>query len=94
MVSKIIASHARVTKLWTVTQRFWKNPNDDKQKELLQFLNAMTAFLSSCVTDEEWDQALQVAADTLRISPKGETKDGHVKKTATGESDNPSGTAA
>lgn len=74
MFSKIITSHARVTKLWLATDRFWKNPTDEKRRDLIQFLNGMCAGLAMYVTDEEWNTALQVAADSLKItSTKGTT---------------------
>lgn len=67
MISKLTSSHNRIMKLWTETDKLWKETNDDKRVQLIQFLSAMLASLSSKVTDVEWDEALKVGADSLKL---------------------------
>lgn len=93
MQSKIAASHARIAKFWIRTDKYWKNAGlrlNENGREYTKFLNGMIACLSSCVTDEEWEHALKVAEDTLRIS--GERKEGTDGETeATGEGEDTGG---
>lgn len=68
MVSKIHANHARITRYWIKTNKFWNHPQtQEENQEHIKFLNGMLAYLSAFVTDEEWDRSMQVAEDALLL---------------------------